>query len=123
VLQPVAGYNWNSHPETLVLAIRKGCHYCEASLPFYKKLVALEDKKSLRAHVLAVMPDDRDAGSQLLQANGLMVDAVFKMPLDSIHVSGTPTVLLLDTHGRVEEGWSGQLPPRGENEVIAAATR
>jgi hypothetical protein len=121
VVKEIAGYNWGSQPETLVLAIRKGCHYCEASIPFYKRLADLEKSKGIHAHVLAVMPDSEADGASLLQSNGLMVDAVYKQPLDSFSVSGTPTLLLLDSHGRVEEGWVGQLPSHGEEEVIAAA--
>jgi hypothetical protein len=37
-LPSLPGYHWGDHRKTLVLAIRKGCHFCDASLPFYKRL-------------------------------------------------------------------------------------
>jgi hypothetical protein len=65
-LPPLPGYRWGDHQKTLVLAIRKGCHFCEDSLPFYKRLSDLEKSNTLHAHVLAVMPDARESGAEAL---------------------------------------------------------
>jgi len=123
MLPTLHGYHWGDHPGTLVLAIRRGCHFCEASLPFYKRLGDLEKKNALRAHVLAVMPDDQGSGAGALQSGGVAVEGIFNQPLDTINVSGTPTLLLLDTHGRVARAWVGQLTPQSENDVIVAAEK
>ena len=114
------GYNWSNHPKTLVLAIRKGCHFCESSLPFYKHLGELEQSKALHAHVLAVMPDPQADGVTDLKAGGVTVDGVFNQPLDSMKVSGTPTLLLLDANGRVAQAWVGELSEKREKDLIAA---
>lgn len=117
------GYRWGDHQKTLVLAIRKDCHFCEDSQPFYKRLSGLEKSNSLHAHVLAVMPDDRDSAVKALKSGGVAVDAIFSQPLNFMQVSGTPTLLLLDSNGRVARAWVGQLTPQGEKEVIAAVER
>jgi hypothetical protein len=122
-LPPPSGYNWGSRPETLVLVIRKGCKYCEASLPFYTRLGELEKGNSLRAHVLAVMPDDKESGTRALQSAGSAFDSIFNQPLDSMKVSATPTLLLLDSRGRVMKSWVGQLGPGQEEDVIATAEK
>lgn len=122
-LPPLFGYSWGSRRETLVVALRKGCHYCEASLPFYKQLSDLEKNNSLHAHLLVVMPDDQDSGGKELQSSGLAVDSLFGQSLDSIKVTGTPALLLLDSHGRVAQAWMGQLTPERERDVIAALKR
>jgi len=69
------------------------------------------------------MPDDRDSGAKALQSAGVAVECVFSQPLDSLQVSGTPTLLLLDAQGRVERAWVGQLTFQREKEVIAAAEK
>lgn len=119
LLMPPPGYKWESHDETLVIAVHASCRYCQASLPFYRRLVELEATSRLRAHVLAVMPDDKDAGTALLRSGGLTVDSLFGRPLGSIRVSATPTLLLLDSHGLILHAWIGRLTPQRENEVIA----
>ena len=122
-LPPLPGYHWGDHQKTLVLAIRKGCHYCDSSLPFYKQLSGLEKSNTLHVHLLAVMPDDRASGAAYLQSGGVSVEAVFNQPLSSIRVSGTPTLFLVDAKGRIEHSWVGQLTPQGEKDVIAAVEK
>jgi len=123
VISPVPGYQWTSHPKTLVLALRKDCQYCEASMPFYKQLSSLERKGKLRAHLLAIMPDSRAAGNEALQASGVEIQGVFEEPLASIQILGTPTLLLLDASGRVEKAWVGQLSAGEETRVVATVSR
>jgi hypothetical protein len=113
------GYRWGDHPKTLILAIRKGCHYCDSSMPFYKQLSGLEKKNTLHAHLLAVMPDDPTVGTADLRSGGVSVDALFNQPLNSIQVSGTPTLFLVDAKGSIEHSWVGELTPQGEKDVIA----
>ena len=119
-LNPPPGYNWQGNNETLVLAIKSTCHFCEESMPFYRQLSAMQSNNTLKAHLLAVMPDQREAGSRFLQSSALPVDAIFGQQLDSIHVNGTPTLLLMDSHGQVIHAWIGELPPEDQNSVIAA---
>jgi hypothetical protein len=120
-LAPLPGYMWSSSPKTLVIAIRKGCPYCDASMPFYKQLGEQEKSNVLHAHVLVVMPNDASYGSRLLEKNDVEVQGIFGQKLAALNVSGTPTVLLLDSSGRIEREWIGQLTPRGEKDVMNAA--
>jgi len=118
-LPSLPGYRWGDHQKTLVLAIRKGCHYCDSSLPFYKQLGGLEKNNALHAHLLAVMPDDPAAGTADLRSGGVSVEALFNQPLSSIQVSGTPTLFLVDAKGRIEHSWVGELTPQGEKDLVA----
>ena len=34
-LASLDGWDWAAHDQTLVLGLRKGCHFCEDSAPFY----------------------------------------------------------------------------------------
>jgi hypothetical protein len=120
-LAPLPGYSWSRYPKTLVIAIRRGCPYCDASLPFYRRLGEQEKSNVLRVHVLVVMPNDASWGSGFLEKNEVEVEGIFGQRLDALRVSGTPTVLLLDSSGRIERTWVGLLSPRREQEVMNAA--
>ncbi len=39
-LPSMDGWDWGAHDRTLVFALRKGCHFCEDSAPFYQRLLA-----------------------------------------------------------------------------------
>lgn len=122
-LPQLPSYSWGNHAQTLVLGLRVGCHYCAASLPFYKRLADLEKGNSLHSHILVVMPDVKESGTKELQSAGLTVDSIFNQPLDSIKVELTPTALLVDAHGVVKRAWVGELPPQNEKDLIAAVER
>ena len=118
VIPPPSGYSWSTHDGTLVLVMRADCRFCQESLPFYHRLRALENANQLRVHVLAVMPDDRTTGQPFLAANGVDGDSMFDVPLKTLHVSATPTILLVDPRGQVASAWIGHLAPKGEQDVV-----
>lgn len=119
-LPEIPGHKWgDSHSAILLLAIRKGCAYCEASLPFYRRLSNLQESNLLKVRLLAVMPDNRQMGAEFLSKENLVIEAAFDQSLQSLKVSGTPTLLLLASDGRVEQAWVGKLDAEGERQVLA----
>ena len=119
-LAPLPEYDWKRHDRTLVLAIRQGCSFCEASMPFYKRLSELQKANQIRARLLAVMPDQAKTASVELQSGGVNIEGAFQQPLSAIYVSATPTLLMVNAQGKVERDWVGQLSSAQETEVITA---
>ena len=120
-LSNVAGWNWGAHDQTLVLGLRKGCHFCEDSAPFYQRLIAQQQEGS-NSTLVAVFPDTADTVKDILQSEGLRVQALAGVPLEGLKISGTPTLLLVDKNGKVMNAWVGVLTPRQELEVMRATT-
>jgi hypothetical protein len=102
-------YDWRAHAQTLVVAVRKGCVYCEHSYPLYRRLNELESSNQLKAHMLIVMPDDPATGAALLSAEKINSQSIASVPLSDVNVSGTPTLLLVNETGRVLQSWVGEL--------------
>lgn len=105
--------NWAENKGTLLLALSTTCHFCTESAPFYQRL-AKEDGVRL----IAVMPQDAVEGRLYLSKMGVPVDDVRQMSLNSIDVSGTPTLLLVDEEGRVSGKWVGKLDPERESDLL-----
>ena len=104
---------------TLVLALSSSCGFCQTSMPFYQKLAALRSSSSERVRLATVMPQSREEAESYLKNNGVVVDAVFSMPMSQIGINGTPTLLLLDGQNRLARSWAGRLNSSQESEVIA----
>jgi hypothetical protein len=119
-LPPLPDHDWKRQNPTLVMAIREGCTFCEASMPFYKRLSDLRKADRIRARLLAIMPDPEAEASAQLQAKGVNVEGAFHQPLKSLYVSATPTLLLVNGEGKVVRAWVGQLTPQQESEVVSA---
>jgi thioredoxin-related protein len=122
-LESPKGYNWREHDQTLVVAVHKGCVYCERSYPFYRQLESLEHDNHLKAHMLVVMPDDPLSGAALLAEQGITSQRIANIPLISIKVSGTPTLLLVDANGRLLQRWVGELDASNTEAVLAQLRR
>jgi hypothetical protein len=117
------GWDWGAHDQTLVLVLRKGCHFCEDSAPFYQRLSSQPQQGGSNSTIVAVFPDTTDAVKEVVQSEGLGVNALAGVPLEKLKIFATPTVLLVDKSGTVLQAWIGMLSPRQELEVIRATTK
>ena len=115
------GWDWSAHEQTLVLGLRKGCHFCEDSAPFYQRLTAQQEPGS-NSTLVAVFPDTADAVKEVVQSEGLRILALAGVPLERLKIDATPTLLLVDRNGTVVNAWIGMLSPRQELEVMRATT-
>jgi hypothetical protein len=120
-LKNLAGWDWAAHDQTLVLGRRKGCHFCEDSAPLYQRLTAQRRQEGSKFPIVAVFPDTGDTVKEVLLSEGLGVRAPAGVPLETLKISGTPTLLLVDRSGTVLNAWIGVLSPQ-ELEVMGAMT-
>ena len=114
------GWEWGEHDQTLVLALRKGCHFCEDSVPFYQRLSTQQGRPN--SNIVAVFPETADTVKEVVQSEGLGVHALAGVPLERLKIDATPTLLLVDRNGTILKAWIGMLSPREELEVMKAVT-
>src|SRR5712691_8420560 len=87
--------DWKQSKQTLILAISSTCHFCTESAPFYRQLA----KEHLDSRLIAVFPQSVEEGKRYLDELGISVDEVKQLPLRSINVNGTPTLILVNGDG------------------------
>jgi thiol-disulfide isomerase/thioredoxin len=121
-LGQVPGIDWSRHRRTLVLALNSGCHFCQDSTPFYQRLAQAQRPGVDDIEIVAVFPNDPEAVRQLMKDEGLALRSVPAVPLEKLGVAATPTLILVDSRGRVERTWLGLLTPREELEVLSAVS-
>jgi hypothetical protein len=115
----LVGVDWAKNHRTLVMALSTTCHYCKDSVPFYHTLTtAGADVK-----IVAVLPQSVTEGQQYLSNGGVHVDDVKQIPLNSLGVTGTPTLLIVNDAGVVTDIWVGKLPADQETKVLAAVEK
>jgi len=105
--------NWQNG-QTLLLALSTSCHFCTDSAPFYQRL----SKDHGDARLVAVFPQEQDQGENYLTRLGVKVDDVEQASFMDLGISGTPTLILVDSTGKVVNKWEGALPPNRESEVV-----
>lgn len=110
---------WSSD-RTLLLALSTRCRYCSESAPFYRRLVETLNERT-DTKLIAVLPEEVSEGEEYLKNLGISIKDVRQTPLALIHVSATPTLLLVDKSGAVTHSWLGQLTAEQEEEVLSVS--
>jgi thiol-disulfide isomerase/thioredoxin len=113
----VQGVNWAESRRTVVLVLSTQCHFCSDSAPFYRRLAQAARNK---VKVVALLPQTAAQARQYLRGEGVAVDEVRQVSLESLGVRGTPTLLLVDGAGVVQEQWVGRLQSNQEAQVLSA---
>lgn len=105
-------------PMTVMLVLESQCHFCEESLPFWKRLARKRASLKDRFRIVGLSMNPVEIGRAYLEESGLAVDAVERYPLERLdRLSGTPTVWVIDRSKRVLGVWSGKLDARQEAAV------
>ena len=113
----LAGVDWRKNEQTLLLVLDTKCAYCKASAPFYREL-ARAAAQNRGVQLVAVLPQDIQESKQYLSDLNVPIDDVRQSSFDLLGVQGTPTLILVNQNGKVEQSWPGKLPPDGETEVL-----
>lgn len=101
---------------TLIMALQSDCGYCRESMPFYRRLLTQDRAGGVQVVVAAPA---RDTGiSDYLASEGVTPDAVVLDRAGELPVSGTPTLLVVDSDGVVTHSWIGLLDAERESEVL-----
>jgi len=111
------GLDWKGSDQNLLLVLSTGCHFCSESAPFYKRLVS-EASINRKIRLIGVFPQDTAAARQYLQQMQIPLETVVQVSLSTIHVGGTPTLILVDGKGVANKVWMGRLSTDNENEVL-----
>jgi thioredoxin-related protein len=118
-LAPLPGFNYKDSSKTLLIAMSTRCAYCSESVPFYKQITEAKYAHA-QLRTAAVFPDSSDEVKQYAQQKQLNAELISGVDLSSLDVSGTPTLILVDSNGTVLNFWVGRLSEEGEQEVLKA---
>jgi hypothetical protein len=101
----IPGIDWNQHKRTLVLALSTTCHFCTESAQLYRQIEqqGLNDVK-----IVAVFPQPVLEAKAYQKGLGLSFEVV-QSSLNTLGVSGTPTLILVGPDGTVQDSWVGKL--------------
>ncbi len=106
----LADVDWKQNKKSLVFFLNKDCRYCTSSAPVYRQLTEEAFKHNVKS--LAVFPHSAEEAKAYLESIKLSINEVLVSPLSSNQISGTPTVLFVNSSGTVEGVWVGEASGR-----------
>lgn len=115
----IDGIDFSTGRGTLLLFASSRCRYCTDSMPFYRKLATIPTSENQWRFVV-VGREPAEILQGYVQSHALTSVKIISIAPGVVRVRATPTLILVDTRGRVVREWRGQLQPRQEEEVIGA---
>lgn len=92
----------------VLIFVRSQCHFCTASMPFYRQLASLA--RSVGTRFIVLSPEPIPVTVKYLSEQGLSVDDVEQVQTSvSFAISGTPTLIVADRTDHVLGSWLGRL--------------
>jgi thioredoxin-related protein len=117
----IAGADYKQTPRTLILALNVDCRYCSRSVPFYNRLAeALRENAGQFNLIAAFINKDGDLVKSYVEEKQLSVQTIAGVDLDKLGIHTTPTLVMVDSAGKILDSWRGALQPDGEREVFDA---
>lgn len=117
----IAGVNFLSSEQTILAVLDKNCRFCKEDAPFYRRLA--EATQTRNGRLVVAFPHSLKDGTDYLQAESIRASEVVQIRLKSLQLQGTPTLLLLNRHGRIIAKWVGELSPPIEDYIISVIGR
>ncbi|HEV2828129.1 MAG TPA: hypothetical protein VGW76_11055 [Pyrinomonadaceae bacterium] len=122
VLAPIPTIDYGHSKQTLLIALNTNCSYCSESLPFYRKLVLANGLSNDSLHIVAVFPNKAEEVARYAKENDLLLDTITDLELSRFKISGTPTMILVNDSGEVNDFWIGKLPDTEADQLIRSLT-
>lgn len=112
----LSGDYFRSDQRSVILVLQTTCGFCNASMPFYKRLTELSREKNI--NYIAVFPQTVEEGTRHLSKYGVTDLTVVQSGMDKLETGGTPTLIITNDKGVIERVWVGKLTPEKESEVV-----
>jgi hypothetical protein len=113
----IPGLRWASSRLNAVFYISASCHFCQASMPFYREVSEARSGTNKRVALSILTVGSESELRKLLSAESILVDGFYSVP-GNIRLRGTPTLLIVDDHGRVLEVFEGMLDAPRQRAVL-----
>jgi hypothetical protein len=110
--------DWAQNGQTLLLVLSRDCHFCTDSAPFYQRLTR-ETAGRPDVRLIALLPQEVAEGRKYLAGLGVSVNEVRQAAISSVGARATPTLILVDQNGVVQNSWVGKLAAPEEAEVLS----
>ena len=117
----IPNVDFTKSDRTLVMVLSTTCRFCIASTNFYNKLANSARTGFGRTALKAVFPEDRGLVDRFVKENGMdpQIVTLERFDIGALNVNSTPTLILVDSQGRIVDFWIGMLSKEAEQQVLS----
>jgi hypothetical protein len=108
----------------LVVVAKSDCVFCVASLPLYREVDRLRGTTPGRLSLYFATPEPEERFRRFIEKADIAADKITSVKaadLARMGIIGTPTVLVVDSSGRIRKAYSGKMGNEEESELLETA--
>jgi hypothetical protein len=113
----VPGFNYAQHRKSILFFLDAGCSHCVQSMPTYQRLFKRASVKPDSKVALLGLFETQSSRDHFVSL-GFSIPATAKLPFGRYRVNATPTVLVIDASGNVDDFWVGELSAIAEQSLV-----
>jgi hypothetical protein len=106
----------------IILGLSAKCGFCIRSMPFYRRLQGMRDASQGRLRIIAYFKERLSESQKEFGKWGFTPNATIVGAPQGVNITSTPTILLADGTGNVNNAWIGLLDTKGEDDVLTKLT-
>lgn len=121
-LAQIPGIAYGEAPKTLLIALNTNCGFCTESIHFYNRLAEIQRASNSKTRIITIFPSTAKEIQQYAEQHRLGLNTMAAVDFRALNVAGTPTMILVDTNGRVIDFWIGKPSESTERQIIKQVT-
>lgn len=113
----ISGIDLSPFQQTIIVVLDKNCRFCKQQIPFYRQLA--ESSRTHNVKLIFAFPHNRQDGIDYLHAEQIVAKDAIRISMQSLDIRGTPTLLLLNSEGKILAKWVGELSRPVEDYIVS----
>lgn len=114
----IPGAKWSKTHVNVVVFLSTKCHFCEASMPFYRHLISERNVENSFINMVAISREPSKTVQDHLLAENVRFDQVYQLQKSNTWLRATPTFLLVDGSGVIKQALIGELNSSRQQEIF-----
>ncbi|HTX33830.1 MAG TPA: hypothetical protein VME43_02380 [Bryobacteraceae bacterium] len=109
---------WDKSRLTVLVAMTTHCRFCLASMPLYQRLSQMSGGAKSGWALMIASPEPAEDVRRFLSGEHIAAAGVIHTDLRSLGVTGTPTLLIIDSKGVIGRVFVGRLSDARERQLL-----
>jgi len=118
----IPSVDYGKSPQTLVVALSARCEHCNESIPFFKRLLEVNAGKNDSTRIVIVFPEKAEEVRSYIAQQQLNISSIPGIDYKALNLPATPSVVLINSTGRILNFWIGTSSKDAENEIMESIT-
>jgi hypothetical protein len=120
-MDPLEGVDYSGAKKTVLVVFTSNCKYCIQGASFYQRLVTTRNERARDVRIIAVALAGDTNAAKFPEMQGWSPDRLVVAKKGQLKLLGVPSLMVVDSQGKVTATWLGELSEAEKQDVVDAS--